>query len=203
MRRMVLVMLLASVAPIARAADGDSVESITQAVYDVISGPAGIRDWARFRSLFAEGARLISMRVTAEGAAPNVMTPDDYSQRAGASFEKNAFYESELSRRVEMFGNIAHVFSTYESRRAPGEKPFARGINSFQLVKDGKAWKVMTILWDQEREGSPLPQKYLVPSAPAKVANSRPAPAEAGAPGPAGLRIIHADISRPAPAGAE
>jgi hypothetical protein len=66
-----------------------------------------------------------------------------------------------VARRVETFGNIAHVFSTYESRRAPGDKPFARGINSFQLVRDGKAWKVVTILWDSEREGNPLPEKYL------------------------------------------
>ena len=65
------------------------------------------------------------------------MSPDDYAKRAGANFEKNAFFESELARRVETFGSIAHVFSTYESRRAPGEKPFARGINSFQLVKEG------------------------------------------------------------------
>jgi hypothetical protein len=148
-------------APVAHAADTDSIESLTKALYEVISGPAGPRDWARFRSLFADGARLIVMRVTAGRSAPSVMTVDDYARNAGASFEKNAFYESEADRRVETFGNIAHVFSTYESRRAPGEKPFARGINSFQLVKDGGAWKVMTILWDSEREGSPIPEKYL------------------------------------------
>jgi len=79
----------------------------------------------------------------------------------GANSEKNAFYESETARRAEIFGNIAHVFSTCESRRGPGEKPFARGINSFQLVKTGSGWKVMTILWDAEREGNPLPEKYL------------------------------------------
>ena len=95
------------------------------------------------------------------GPAPAVMTVEDYATRAGASFEKNAFYESEVSRRVETFGNIAHVFSTYESRHAPGEKPFARGINSFQLVKSGTSWKVMTILWDSEREGNAIPEKYL------------------------------------------
>ena len=101
------------------------------------------------------------MRVTPEGAAPALTTVEEYITRAGANFEKNAFYESEVSRRMETFGNIAHVFSTYESRRAPGEKPFARGINSVQLVKIGKSWKVMTILWDSERDGNPLPSKYL------------------------------------------
>jgi len=158
---LVLLLTLTCLAPVAKPADTDSVDTVIRVVYDVISGPAGTRDWARFRSLFAEGARLIPIRVTAEGSSANAMTPDDYAQRAGASFEKNAFYESEAARRVEAYGNIAHVFSTYESRRAPGEKPFARGINSFQLVRIGNAWKVMTILWDAERPETPLPEKYL------------------------------------------
>ena len=155
----VLTMMAAS--PVIQAADTDSIDTIIRAVYDVISGPAGARDWARFRSLFADGARMIPVRSTPDGPKPAVMTPEDYVQRAGANFEKNAFYESEISRRMETFGNVAHVFSTYESRRAPGEKPFARGINSFQLVRDAKGWKVMTILWDSEREGNPIPDKYL------------------------------------------
>jgi hypothetical protein len=141
--------------------DGESIENVTSALYQVISGPAGGRDWTRFRSLFADGARLIPIRVTATGSSPLVLTVEGYVARAGASFEKAAFYESEISRRVETFGNIAHVFSTYESRHAPGEKPFARGINSIQMVNDGKAWKVITILWDAERPGLSLPEKYL------------------------------------------
>lgn len=152
---------LTLLAPFAMANDTDSIDSAIRAVYDVISGPAGARDWARFHSLFADGARLIPIRVTPAGSAAVVMTPDDYEKRAGANFSKSAFYESEVARRVETFGNIAHVFSTYESRRAPGEKPFARGINSFQLVKTGSDWKIMTILWDSERDDNPLPQKYL------------------------------------------
>lgn len=161
MKSLATFLTLAAMAPLAKPADTDSVDSVVHAVYDVISGPAGTRDWNRFRSLFAEGARLIPIRVTAEGSSANVMTPDDYAKRAGASFEKTAFYESEAARRLETFGNIAHVFSTYESRRAPGDQPFARGINSFQLVKVGGAWKVMTILWDSERPENPLPEKYL------------------------------------------
>lgn len=161
MKALALLSVAALMAPVARPADTDSVDSVVHAVYAAISGPAGGRDWARFRGLFAEGARLISMRSTADGPAPQVMSPDDYAKRAGANFEKNAFYEAELAGRMETFGAIAHVFSTYESRRAPGEKPFARGINSFQLVKEGAAWKVMTILWDSEKEANPIPEKYL------------------------------------------
>lgn len=152
---------LTLLSPLAQAGDRDSIDSLTKAVYEVISGPAGPRNWDRFRSLFADGARLIAIRISNGHPAPLVMTVDEYVTRSGANMQTNAFYEAEAARRMETFGNIAHVFSTYESRRAPGDKPFARGINSFQLVKDGDAWKVMTILWDSEREGSAIPEKYL------------------------------------------
>ena len=155
------VAIIGAFTPFVMASDADSIDTTVHALYAVISGPAGTRDWTRFHSLFAEGARLIPIKTTPQGSEPSVMTPDDYEKRAGANFEKNAFYESEVAHRVEMFGNIAHVFSTYESRHSPGEKPFARGINSFQLVKTGGGWKVMTILWDSERQGNPLPEKYL------------------------------------------
>jgi len=161
MKLFVYAAAISALAPFAIAGDGDSIDTAVRACYDVISGPAGTRDWVRFRSLFSEGARLIPIRQTDQGSLPSVMTPDDYQKRAGANFEKSAFYESEVARRVETFGDIAHVFSTYESRRAPGEKPFARGINSFQLVKTGAGWKIMTILWDSEREGLMIPDKYL------------------------------------------
>lgn len=157
--RILAAVILVMLAPLGRAAD--SAEATVQKVYDVISGPAGTRDWDTFRALFAEGARLIPVRMTADGPVATVLSVDDYAKRAGATFGKTAFYESEVSRRVEIYGDIAHVFSTYESRRAPGEKPFARGINSFQLVRQGGAWKVITILWESETESNPIPAKYL------------------------------------------
>src|SRR5215510_11652043 len=130
MRSIAVLALAALTAPPAHPADTDSIEGTVKAVYEVISGPAGKpRDWARFRALFAEGARLIPMRNTPEGPAPAVMSPEDYVQRTTPNFEKNGFFESAIAQRVETFGNIAHVFSTYESRRTPTDKPFARGIN--------------------------------------------------------------------------
>ena len=161
MKALALLALCAMAAPPARPADTESIDSVVKAVYQVISGPAGARDWARFRSLFAGGARLIAMRPTPQGPAAMVMTPDEYAQRASANFEKNGFFESAVAQSVEIFGGIAHVFSTYESRHAPGEKPFARGINSFQLIRQGNEWRAITILWDSEREGNPIPEQYL------------------------------------------
>jgi hypothetical protein len=148
--------------PAANPADVATMDSILAALYDVISGPAGTRNWDRFRSLFIPGARLIptTPRPTGE-VGSRVLTVEEYVQRAGAFFEKEGFFEREAARRVETFGNIAHVFSTYESRHAKEDaKPFQRGINSIQLMNDGKRWWVVTIFWQGEDEKHPLPEKY-------------------------------------------
>jgi hypothetical protein len=150
--------------PAADPRDVATMDSIVAALYDVISGPAGQkRDWDRFRSLFVPGARLIptGRRPTGE-VVSRVRTPEDYIQGSGPLVERDGFFEKEVSRRVEKFGNIAHVFSTYEARRkADEEKPFMRGINSIQLTNDGKRWWIVTVFWQQEDENNPLPAEYL------------------------------------------
>lgn len=148
--------------PSANPKDVESIDAIMTALYGVISGSAGERDWNRFRSLFLPEARMGAVRKTPEGRfIAASFTPEGYVERAGSYFKEHAFFESELSRKTEEFGHEAHVFSTYESRNAAGEKPFARGINSLQLFNDGKRWYVVSIFWDEERPENPLPQKYL------------------------------------------
>lgn len=152
-------------APAAKPADVASPDAILDALYSVISGPAGQkRDWDRFHSLFLPGqGRLIMTGRAPDGAVRRIaMMPAEYVARSGASLEKNGFFEVEIHRVQETFGNITHAFSTYESRRtAADETPFARGINSIQLFNDGTRWYVVTVFWDSERPDNPIPAKYL------------------------------------------
>jgi hypothetical protein len=151
--------------PLANPADVGSIDAILTAVYDVISGPAGKkRDWDRMRSLFIPGARLIPTGPRPGGAyGSRVLTVEDYVTRGSALFEKEGFFEKEIGRKTEAFGQIAHVFSTYEARHSPAdEKPFIRGINSMQLMNDGKRWWIVTIFWQAEDVQNPLPEKYLM-----------------------------------------
>lgn len=147
-------------------ADVSSLDGIMKAIYDSISGDAGAaRNWERFRSLFIPDARLIPTgkdpKTGVVGA--RTYTPDGYIERASPFFAKEGFYETEIARKVETYGSITHVFSTYASfhSKKDGEKPFARGINSFQLMFDGNRWWVVTIYWQSETPENPLPEKYL------------------------------------------
>ena len=149
----------------AKPEDVNSIEAILTATYDVISGPAGKkRDWDRFRSLFYPGARLIptGKRPNESEVRARVLSPEDYIERSAPFLEKEGFFERSVSNKIEHYGNIAQLFSTYESRHnADDAQPFQRGINSFQLVNDGKRWWVMTILWQGETPDNPIPAEYV------------------------------------------
>ncbi len=152
--------------PAARPEDVGSVDAIIGALYHVISGPAGQkRDWDRFRSLFAPGARLMPTgRDQAGKGRMTVWSAEDYIKTAGGGLETSGFFEREIGRTVAQYGKIVQAFSAYDSRRlAADEKPFARGINSIQLFDDGTRWWIVTVLWEQDSAANPIPAKYLTP----------------------------------------
>ena len=152
--------------PTANPGDVSSIDAIIAALYDVVSGPAGEeRDWARMRSLFDTEARLIPTSASREGTGfgASMWNVDGYIEGAGPGLAESGFFEVESNRVEEVFENIAHVFSTYESRRTPDGPVFMRGINSIQLMFDGDRWWIMNIMWrgvgaDFEFPGSYLPE---------------------------------------------
>jgi len=150
--------------PAARPVDVATVDGIVAALYDVISGTAGQpRDWDRMRSLFAPEGRLMAVGARPEGVyALRAMTVEDYIARNSKAFATMGFFEREAARSTETFGQIVHVFSTYESRHARGDaEPFQRGINSIQLYHDGKRWWIVNLLWRAEDASLRLPERYL------------------------------------------
>jgi hypothetical protein len=138
-------------------ADVASVDAIITALYASISGPMDeVRDWNRFRSLFAPGARLMPSVPNAQGGL-RVMTPEEYWEASAEALAAIGFTEAEIGRTTESFGRITHAFSTYESYRedqGSADTPFARGINSIQLLHHEDRWWVVSIFWDSERPGN-------------------------------------------------
>jgi hypothetical protein len=148
--------------------DVQTPEAVVTAYYASVSGPSGApRQWDRFRSLFAPEARLARSGAGDVGVGPITLTPEQFVQANRRYFERGGYFERQVSARVETYGRIAHVFSTYESRRkAEDEAPYSRGINSFQLMLSGGRWWIVSVMWDYERaEGPPIPARYLPPEA--------------------------------------
>jgi hypothetical protein len=152
----------------AASADAATPEAIVAALYEVISGDAGVeRDWDRFRALFHPTGRLMPSGVNREGqGVVRSLTPEDYINLSGPVLVEQGFHEREIARRTERFGHIVHVWSTYEARRSLSDPaPFLRGINSIQLFHDGSRWWVISVYWQAETPDAPIPAAYLPPAA--------------------------------------
>lgn len=146
-------------APAARPADVASPEALVAACYDVISGPAGPRDWSRFRSLFLPSARMTVAGVGKDGAVHlRVLGIDDYVARAGGAMAKEGFVERGVRNQTLRWGHTATVRSVYESRHAAGDAtPFAGGVNTFNLVNDGGRWWVASLQWEASSPSLAVP----------------------------------------------
>jgi hypothetical protein len=152
---------LAAKVPAPRPDDVKSADAIVRAAYEAISGPAGPRDWSRFRSLFLPQARFTQIGEGQDGAKFVVSWGvEEFIRDAGVVFAKDPFYETGIVNQPAGFGGMMQVLSSYESRRAPNEKPIERGVNSFQLLNDGKRWWIVSIFWDSERPDNPLPAEF-------------------------------------------
>ena len=141
-----------------------SIDSTLATLYGVISGEKGQqRDWELFRFLFHSDAKLIPTGKDKAGLIQaRYLTPDDYIKSSGNWLVEKGFFEKEIHRSTNSFGNITQVFSTYESFHSEADKaPFMRGINSIQLLHDGDRWWVINIYWMQESKENPIPAAYL------------------------------------------
>ena len=146
-----------------RPEDVSSIDGMVKAYYAVITGPPGRpREWSRDRTLYIPDLRFVETGADASGKTfAHVLSHQQYVDSADAGMVREGFDEREIHRVTQRFGNIAHVFSTYETRRTAGGPLIGRGINSIELFWDGKRWWIASAIWDDERPGSPIPKEYL------------------------------------------
>ena len=134
--------------------DEEQIGAAIDEMYAMISGPAGPRDWSRQANCFLPEARQVRTWVDEDGRPQKLsMSLDEYSANTTPFFAEHAFYEVETERRIDQFGNIAHVWSHYEARRSPDDSDVERrGINSIQLFNHPDlGWRIIHMIWDNER----------------------------------------------------
>jgi hypothetical protein len=143
-------------------------DSLIDEMYDVLSGPPGDHDWELFRSLFHEKSIMGASVADEQGQQIyRSITPEEYIERNDGFFRTRGFYVGEIHRITEQFGDIMHLFSTYQYRLdADGlEQPAAlgqngRGINSIQLIHDAGRWWIVSIQYTNERPDLPIPRRH-------------------------------------------
>lgn len=135
----------------------EQIDALIRALYEVISfDEGGEPDWRRMSTLFSRHARIT--RITPDGT--DYLDVPGFQELMKEALDIGVytrFFESEVLRDERRFGALAHVLSAYETRRSPAAKePFARGVNSLQLIKEQGEWKVLSLAWDEERVDNPL-----------------------------------------------
>lgn len=135
--------------------DEQQIGAVIDEMYAMISGPAGPRDWSRQANCFLPEARQVRTWVDEDGRPQMLaMGPDEYRENTTPFFMANPFYEVETDRRIDLFGNMAHVWSHYEARTSLDAADVERrGINSIQLFRHPElGWRIVHMIWDNERE---------------------------------------------------
>lgn len=141
--------------------DVSTIDGIVKAFYETISGPKGQpRQWSRDKTLYMPDIRFVSMSEQDGKVNAGVMSHQQYVNGSNESFVKNGFHEREINRVVRRFGNIAHVFSTYEYNN-DDKTDKGRGVNSIELYWDGTRWWISSASWDDERPNNPIPKEFL------------------------------------------
>jgi hypothetical protein len=151
--------------------EADSVDAIVAALYSSVShAPDAMPNFEKLRTIFLPVGMLIPPKKPSEDIF-STLDPDGFAERVRKAIaerkqkgEPTGFEEREIGRRTDCFGNVCQIFSAYECRFTPMDaKPFQRGINSIQLVRDGRRWWIASVAWDVETPTNPIPPAYLSP----------------------------------------
>lgn len=142
----------------ADAEDRETIQTMIRDAYAMLSGPPGPRAYDRVKHHYHPDARLVRTGIDENGAPfATVMSVDDHHRDVDAKFADMAFLEDEIDHECEIFGNVARVRSVYRSVFGEGaDAREGRGVNFFNLIRENGAWKIMSIVWDNEREGLSL-----------------------------------------------
>lgn len=149
-----------------------TVDDVIAGLYAGVSGAANeVRDWTAFAGLFVPDARIgVTTAQEGKGVEVQLMDVAAFAALNDRVFAGRGFFETELHREQSGYGDILHVWSVYEARRAPGDAPYARGANSLQLVRTPEGWRIASLTWDRERNGQPLANRFTLPAGTQAVA---------------------------------
>lgn len=140
---------------------------LTRALYRVVSAAPEQRDWDAIRHYYHPEARLVRTGVNPDGSPfVSVFSLDTYIENVRQVLDGVRFSEVEVAQESVVFGNVARLTSVYEyTRQSATETVRGRGVNFFTLVHDAGQWRVMSIVWDNERPGLALPPEVYSPRA--------------------------------------
>lgn len=141
--------------------EAEELSRIVPTLYSLVSGPAGAKhDWETLRKLFSPGAQITPVFHQGNHPIISPLTVDAFISLNEKLFKNQGFFETEVDSRIIRVGHMATVISLYESRQDPEQLAYSSGVNSFQLLNDGRRWCVISVTWDSDKGGHVMPVNF-------------------------------------------
>lgn len=130
------------------------IQCVIDKFYAIISGSAEEnRNWNEFKFLFFSGdSSLASMKYNAyKECITKRMDVEAYSICLSDFLKLNDFYEYGFNYEIKVIGSIANVYSEYAAKRKKEDTNIIkRGVNLVQCIHNGQAWKIHSMLWQDQ-----------------------------------------------------
>lgn len=138
------------------------LDKLTSKIYSSICFKEGKKPALdKLKDIFIKEGRLINNNPK----NPVIMTVEQYITIFNTQIEQGIikeFFEEEIAHRTEVFGKLAHRFSTYKTIfRMHGVEVRNIGINAIQFVRIDNKWLISGMTWNDETDGMHVPAKYL------------------------------------------
>jgi len=139
----------------------ETAEGLVNDIYKSVSfdstGPRP--DWEKVRSMFIEDA-VVVLRVTRDSSAifsvqGFINDFVNFIERSPA--KQRGFWEKVVRIKPMVFGDIAHVLVLYEAHIPGTPRPPQKGVDSFQLIKRGGRWCIVSVANEIPTRERPIP----------------------------------------------
>lgn len=147
----------------ARPGDVGTLDGLMRAFYEVVNvAPTEARQWDRDRTLYVPWIRFVGTSTDSKGQVKvSIWTHQQYVD-ATEPLVAGGFKEWEIARKTKVYGNIAHIDSTYAGEAIEdGKVERFRGLNSIEAYFDGTRWWISSVAWMSESPQHPIPREYL------------------------------------------
>lgn len=131
----------------------ESIDQVIAKVFEAIcfteeEGP----NMHRLKSLFVKEGLLINYNEEEPLILPVTQFVKHFEQLA-ADGVIPSLEDKELRHETRVYDRVAHRYSFYEAGFKPADEPFARGVNSIQLINTSEGWKLTSMAWNDDNRG--------------------------------------------------
>ena len=137
------------------------IENVLNKVNSIINvSPGQERNPEALREYFMPNAKFtVHMHSSAFPSPVESIGLDEFIELLKDEYYEQGYEERITGHTVEEYNGIAHAFQSFYAKDSEGEE--VNGLSSYQLVYLEGKWRIVSILWTDDSNGKPVPEKFV------------------------------------------